>query len=94
MQAEDRIHRIGQENKCTITYLQAANTVDGVLAAMLVDKQATIAQRIDGLDLSADEAKEYVFGRMFGLDVGVGETSAVQEQRNFSFIEWQAADAF
>jgi SWI/SNF-related matrix-associated actin-dependent regulator 1 of chromatin subfamily A len=93
VQAEDRIWRISQKNKCTITYLQAANTVDGIMAAMLVDKQATIAERIDGLDLSEDQAKEYVFGRMFNLDIGVGAMSANPSQRNFPFIEWQSAAA-
>lgn len=94
VQAEDRIWRIGQENKCTITYIQAENTVDGVIAAMLVDKQATIAERIDGLDLTQDQAEDYVFGRMFGLTEGVAEMSQNPRQLAFPSVEWVEADLF
>ncbi len=94
VQAEDRIWRIGQNNKCTITYVQAENTVDGVIAAMLVDKQATIAERIDGLDLTHDQAEDYVFGRMFGLTEGLGEMSQNPRQLAFPSIEWVDADLF
>ena len=94
VQAEDRIWRIGQDNKCTITYVQAENTVDGVIAAMLVDKQATIAERIDGLDLTQDQAEDYVFGRMFGLTEGLAEMSQNPRQLAFPTIEWVDADLF
>ena len=43
-QAEDRCHRIGQENAVNIYYLLAENTVDQSIAAMLEEKRNVIAK--------------------------------------------------
>ena len=46
-QAEDRLHRIGQDRPVTITYLDAAGTVDQRLATILSEKQRLINAVID-----------------------------------------------
>ena len=38
-QSQDRIHRIGQGNKCTYTHLLMANTIDGKVMEALASKQ-------------------------------------------------------
>jgi len=91
VQAEDRIHRIGQKNKCTVVYLDAAGTIDNILGTMLVDKTATIAQVIDGLNLTSDQAEEHVFGQMFGKK---GQATANPRQRELPLIDWRSADTF
>lgn len=65
VQAEDRIYRIGQRNKVTITYLDADGTIDAVIATLLMDKVATAAGVIDGINYSEDDAVAAVFGAMF-----------------------------
>jgi len=66
VQAEDRLHRIGQVNKVIINYFDAAGTVDVKIAKLLANKLATAAQVIDGENLSETEAQERVLGEMFG----------------------------
>ncbi len=46
-QAESRVHRIGQRNHVTVTYLDAANTVDEHIAAVLQAKQRLIDTVVD-----------------------------------------------
>lgn len=46
-QAEDRIHRLGQCSPVTITYLDAANTVDEYVSAVLTEKLRIINQVVD-----------------------------------------------
>ena len=43
-QAEDRCHRIGQENAVNIWYLLAEKTIDAAIAAMLERKRDVIDQ--------------------------------------------------
>jgi len=50
VQAEDRIHRLGQQRPCTITYLDARGTVDEYIATVLEQKQALIAATVDSSD--------------------------------------------
>jgi superfamily II DNA or RNA helicase len=69
VQAEDRIHRIGQKNKCTITYYDGSNTIDMKIAKMLKNKVSTAAQVIDGQDLSDADASDLVFGEMFPIEM-------------------------
>ena len=42
IQAEDRIHRIGQKESCLIQYLVYRSSIDGHIAKMLVDKEKII----------------------------------------------------
>ena len=50
-QAEDRIHRIGQENKCVINYVYASGSeIDEYMADMLETKSTYINKIIDGGD--------------------------------------------
>ncbi len=47
-QAEDRVFRLGQTRQVTITYLDAAGTVDEYLGKVLSEKQRLIDQVVDG----------------------------------------------
>ncbi len=47
-QAEDRLHRIGQDKQVTAWYLLAADTVDEKIAALIEDKRVLIAAASDG----------------------------------------------
>lgn len=58
VQAEDRIHRIGTTNKCTITYINAAGTLDPLLHAILLSKMET-ATEVLAEDQSAESSLIY-----------------------------------
>lgn len=64
LQAEDRIHRIGQEQKVAIVYLDAEGTIDMKLAQLLMEKAETAAAVIDGNDLTIEESAALVVGEM------------------------------
>jgi SWI/SNF-related matrix-associated actin-dependent regulator 1 of chromatin subfamily A len=65
VQAEDRIHRIGQSRGVTITYMDCENSIDRRLASLLADKTKTSASVIDGINLDDDGAVAVVLGEMF-----------------------------
>lgn len=71
VQAEDRTHRIGQDQKVQVTYMDAEGTIDGKLAMLLMSKAVTAAAVIDGVELSDDDAAALVFGEMF-KEMGIG----------------------
>ena len=50
-QAEDRCHRIGQQDAVNATYLLAADTIDETIATLLERKRAVIGAVTDGRDL-------------------------------------------
>jgi hypothetical protein len=52
-QAEDRVHRIGQEQSVTAWYLLAADTIDERIARLLDDKRAVVDSLTDGTDAPA-----------------------------------------
>lgn len=64
LQAEDRIHRIGQQNAVMITYYDGEGTMDAAMALLLADKVTTAGAVIDGVDLSEEEALQIVLGEM------------------------------
>jgi hypothetical protein len=47
-QAEDRCHRIGQQDAVNVSYLLAADTIDETIAALLERKRAVISAVTDG----------------------------------------------
>lgn len=47
IQAEDRVHRLGQTRQVTITYLDAASTVDEDIAAVIDEKRRLIDAVVD-----------------------------------------------
>jgi SWI/SNF-related matrix-associated actin-dependent regulator 1 of chromatin subfamily A len=53
IQAEDRIHRIGQRNRCTITYYDAPGTIDDRLRDVMAAKMA-VAERLLATGDAAD----------------------------------------
>lgn len=63
LQAEDRIHRIGQKNAATIRYLCADNTLDDSLWRMVTNKSQVSNSVIDGVNGSTFD------------DVGISETN-------------------
>lgn len=67
VQAEDRIHRIGQKNACSVTYLDASGTIDEVIGRLLLDKRKTFASVVDGQDLGEPDALRLVFGAVMGV---------------------------
>lgn len=79
VQAEDRIYRIGQKNSVTITYMDAAGTVDEWLKDLLVDKQSTVAGVVDGIDLDDHAAEEFVLGKVLSIRTG-GEDYATGQR--------------
>ena len=50
-QAEDRIHRIGQENAANIWYLIADDTIENEIATLLDDKRKVLTAILDGEDV-------------------------------------------
>jgi SWI/SNF-related matrix-associated actin-dependent regulator 1 of chromatin subfamily A len=68
VQAEDRIHRLGQKGSTQITYLDGMGTIDQKLGLMLMDKTDTAAEVIDGETLTHDQSFFRVFGDMIGKD--------------------------
>lgn len=53
-QAEDRIHRIGQENECTAWYLVAAETIMEEIAELLDSKRKVLDAVLDGKETSEE----------------------------------------
>ncbi|MSO37444.1 MAG: DEAD/DEAH box helicase [Acidimicrobiia bacterium] len=90
VQAEDRIHRIGQKNKCVITYLDATGTIDDAIGTLLIAKQKTSACIIDGEDLDEDEAVI----RIFGTISQAGGVTPNGRPGALPLVEWQSADVF
>jgi len=69
VQAEDRIHRIGQTRPVTITYMDAKGTIDVAMSRVLLGKTATIAGVIEGEAIDEQEAARRVFGIMCGQQI-------------------------
>lgn len=81
-QAEDRMHRIGQENTVFINYLDAEGTIDAKLGQLLVRKSEAFSAVIDGVELETDEAAAMVFGEMFremGFDISRAQMEAIAQ---------------
>lgn len=70
LQAEDRVHRIGQTNQVTVTYIDAEGTLDAAMGNLLKDKTSAAVSVIDGIELESDEAAMLVFGEMWGTVLG------------------------
>jgi len=63
-QAEDRLHRIGQEKKVTAWYLLASDTIDEYMADLLERKMAIASQVLDG---TSDEVVENLKGEFIKM---------------------------
>lgn len=62
-QAEDRIHRIGATGeRVTITYYDAAGTIDEYLGDLLMEKLRTVSAVLEGVELTDDEVASVLFG--------------------------------
>jgi len=53
-QAEDRVHRIGQDRHVTAWYLLAAETIDETMAELIQSKRRTVAAITDGRRIESD----------------------------------------
>lgn len=47
-QAEDRAHRIGQQNSVNIYYMHGPETIDDILYQILADKSQVVSDALDG----------------------------------------------
>lgn len=54
-QAEDRCHRIGQENAVNIYYFVGANTIDQTIASIIINKKITIDKIMDDVIMNTFE---------------------------------------
>lgn len=64
IQAEDRIHRIGQGGACWVSYLVAGGTIEEDLCRIIQEKQAVIHATLDGSPLAGDLD---VFDQLLGV---------------------------
>lgn len=62
VQAEDRVHRIGQAGSVAVYYLLAAGTVDEPMAALLEAKARVLGQVLDGA--APDATEEALLGQL------------------------------
>jgi len=90
VQAEDRIHRILQRNKCTVTYFDAVGTIDMYIAKMLMNKVSTAAAVIDGEDLNEEQAIDRVLGDLFGSFSGLtaNPSSDLDNEVEYGEFDW------
>ena len=65
-QAEDRLHRIGQENAVTAWYLLAPDTIDEMMAAVLARKRSLIGAITDGQVLDEERVVDTVVRELRG----------------------------
>jgi SWI/SNF-related matrix-associated actin-dependent regulator of chromatin subfamily A-like protein 1 len=63
-QAEDRAHRIGQEEVVNITYLVAEGTVEEEIAQLIDEKRAVLASVLDGRQPEKTEMLKELLARM------------------------------
>jgi len=84
VQAEDRIHRIGQKGSVQITYLDGMGTIDQKMGLLLMDKGETAAEVIDGEELSHAESFFRVFGEILGKDGKKMDPSKFQSPESLS----------
>ena len=85
IQAEDRVHRIGQENGCVnIHYLFGADTLDVLLFRKLNEKQNIVSTTLDNKskDLNVTKIKEQV-GDFINMN---GKKVSVDDRKNISQV--------
>ncbi len=54
LQAEDRVHRIGQQNASNIHYIIGENTIDDVLWPMISKKLEVLGETLNGQEQKMD----------------------------------------
>lgn len=96
VQMEDRVHRIGQTNAVTITYLDGQGTIDAKIGMLLMDKADTAEQVINGRTLTDAEIFYQIFGDMIGKDgqrIDVSKMQSVDDLADImDQIEMDAAE--
>lgn len=65
-QAEDRCHRIGQENAVNVQHLVLEGSIDAYMAQTLVEKQDIIDQALDGRE-GEDEDREFHYSDLLKI---------------------------
>jgi len=59
LQAEDRVHRIGQNREVNVYYLLAKNTLDDKIWPMVANKLDVLGSTIDGSDTGIDFSADF-----------------------------------
>jgi SWI/SNF-related matrix-associated actin-dependent regulator 1 of chromatin subfamily A len=77
-QAEDRVHRIGQEDRVLIQHLVLEGSLDATMARRLVDKQDTIDRTLDD-PIAAPEAREPIVAAAASVHVTRKEVEEAPE---------------
>jgi len=58
LQAEDRVHRVGQKSACLIQYLMAAGTLDERMYSLLIKKSKDLTRILDGVEHGMDASEK------------------------------------
>jgi len=72
-QAEDRVHRIGQNETCHIHYLVYEDTVDAFIAKKVADKRKVISKILDWQENNQENNKEILENNNNILDIYLSE---------------------
>jgi SWI/SNF-related matrix-associated actin-dependent regulator 1 of chromatin subfamily A len=59
-QAEDRVHRIGQNETCNIYYCVSPGTIDQYIWKVLRDKRKIIESSVDGMIADDTKKKDFI----------------------------------
>ena len=70
-QAEDRTHRIGQENAVTAYYLIGTDTIDKDIYNLLETKRKVVSAASDGMEVEQGSMVRDLLDKLAGLDDGV-----------------------
>ena len=83
-QAEDRVHRIGQEEAVTAWYLLAADTIDERIAAVIERKRELVRAATDGASVGQEAVLDELLDWLSDDDGLAARHLAHAERRRYS----------